>query len=136
MAIIMEMPDIETASGLMKSVVGSGIWEDMMMFPEFDLDKGLKSNKCCKVCVQGTWRGIRRVTMSTMYKKSFSDADEIKTPSKAHVSVVKLGDMNASKLILEPGWKWSECIKPVVGGDSCQAGHVGVITQGKAYVRP
>ncbi|MEL0104031.1 MAG: cupin domain-containing protein, partial [Gammaproteobacteria bacterium] len=69
--------------------------------------------------------------MSTMYKKSFSDADEIKTPPKAHVSVVKLGDMNASKLILEPGWKWSECIKPVVGGDSCQAGHVGVITQGK-----
>ena len=68
--------------------------------------------------------------MSTMYKKSFSDADEIKTPPKAHVSVVKLGDMNASKLILEPGWKWSECIKPV-GGDSCQAGHVGVITQGK-----
>ena len=43
--------------------------------------------------------------MSTMYKKSFSDADEIKTPPKAHVSVVKLGDMNASKLILEPGWK-------------------------------
>ena len=69
--------------------------------------------------------------MTTMYKKSFSDADEIKTPPKAHVAVVKLGDMNASKLVLEKGWKWSECIQPVVGGDSCQAGHVGVITQGK-----
>jgi hypothetical protein len=66
-----------------------------------------------------------------MYKKSFSDADEIKTPPKAHVAVVTLGDMNASKLVLEKGWKWSECIQPVVGGDSCQAGHVGVITQGK-----
>ncbi|HBQ22618.1 MAG TPA: cupin [Alphaproteobacteria bacterium] len=69
--------------------------------------------------------------MTTMYKKSFSNADEVKTPENAHVSIVKLGDMTASKLVLKPGWKWSENIKPVVGGDSCQAGHVGVITQGK-----
>ena len=48
MAAIMEMPDIETASCLMKSVVGSGIWEDMMMFPEFDLDKGLKAINAVK----------------------------------------------------------------------------------------
>ena len=68
--------------------------------------------------------------MTSMYSKSFDNADEIKTPPKAHVSVVKLGDMNASKMVLEPGWKWSACIKPTVGGDSCQAGHVGVIIQG------
>ena len=50
--------------------------------------------------------------------------------TKARVSIVKLGDMNASKMILEPGWKWSEC-KPTVGGDSCQAGHVGGVIQGQ-----
>ena len=48
MAAIMEMPDIETASGLMKSVVGSGVWEDMMMFPEFNLDKGLTAINAVK----------------------------------------------------------------------------------------
>ena len=32
--------------------------------------------------------------------------------------------------MLEPGWKWSTCIKPTVGGDSCQAGHVGVVISG------
>ena len=69
--------------------------------------------------------------MTSMYTKSFDDADEVKNPPKANVSVVKLGDMNASKLVLEPGWKWSECIKPVVGGHSCQAGHVGVLIQGQ-----
>ena len=42
--------------------------------------------------------------MTSMYAKSFENADEIKTPPKAHVSVVKLGDMNASKMVLEPGW--------------------------------
>lgn len=69
--------------------------------------------------------------MTSMYKKSFNDADEVKSPPKAHVEVIKLGDMNASKLVLQPGWKWSTCIKPTVGGESCQAGHVGVIIQGK-----
>ena len=32
--------------------------------------------------------------MANLYKKTFRDADEMKTPPKAHVSVVKLGDMN------------------------------------------
>ena len=69
--------------------------------------------------------------MANLYKKSFDDADEVKCPPKAHVEVVKLGNMNASRLVLQPGWRWSECIKPVVGGDSCQAGHVGVIVAGQ-----
>ena len=69
--------------------------------------------------------------MDTMFKKSFADADEVKAPPKTHAATVKLGNINATKLVLEPGWKWSECVKPAVGGDSCQAGHVGVIVQGQ-----
>ena len=69
--------------------------------------------------------------MKKLYAKNFANADEVKTPPKAKVEVVKLDNVNASKLILEPGWKWSECIKPTVGGDSCQAGHVGVVISGK-----
>ena len=42
MAALMELPSIEAASGLLKAVNDSGTWEDMMMFPEFDLDSGLK----------------------------------------------------------------------------------------------
>ena len=69
--------------------------------------------------------------MANLYSKNFNDADEVKNPPKAKVQVVKLGNVNASKLVLEPGWKWSECIKPTVGGDSCQAGHVGVVISGR-----
>ena len=69
--------------------------------------------------------------MTNMFRKSFEGADEVKTPDETHASVVKLGNVYVTKLILQPGWKWSECVKPVVGGDSCQASHVGVIIQGK-----
>ena len=69
--------------------------------------------------------------MANLYCKNFSDADEVKNPPKAKVEIVKLGNVNASKLVLQPGWVWSECIKPTVGGDSCQAGHVGVVISGR-----
>ena len=73
--------------------------------------------------------------MSNLFAKNFSDADEVKTPPKARVEVVKLNNINAYKLVLEPGWKWSTCIKPTVGGDSCQAGHVGVVIAGSMTVK-
>ena len=31
---------------------------------------------------------------------------------------------------LQPGWQWSKDIKPTVGGDSCQATHLGIIISG------
>ena len=48
MAALMELPSIEAASGLLKAVNDSGAWEDMMMFPEFDLDEGLKAVNAVK----------------------------------------------------------------------------------------
>ena len=52
----------------------------------------------------------REIRKSNLYAKNFSDADEVKKPPKAKVEVVKLGNVNASKLALEPGGKWSNCI--------------------------
>ena len=48
MAALMELPSIEAASGLLTAVKDSGAWEDMMMFPEFDLDAGLKAVNAVK----------------------------------------------------------------------------------------
>ena len=48
MAALMELPNMEAASGLLKAVTDSGAWEDIMMFPEFDLDKGLAAINAVK----------------------------------------------------------------------------------------
>jgi hypothetical protein len=69
-----------------------------------------------------------------MDKKSFDKPDESRTPSKTRVDVVHIGDVQAARLTLEPGWRWSECIKPVVGTDSCQNRHVGVMMSGSLHV--
>ena len=38
------------------------------------------------------------------------------------------------KTTLEPGWSWLECIKPLVGTESCQKRHVGMLVSGKMKV--
>jgi hypothetical protein len=65
----------------------------------------------------------------------FDSPDETRTPDKTRVDVVRLGDTTAARFAFEPGWKWSECVKPVVGTDSCQARHVGVVQSGRLAVR-
>jgi hypothetical protein len=38
------------------------------------------------------------------------------------------------RMTLQPGWRWSECIKPVVGGESCQVHHIGYCESGTLHV--
>ena len=70
----------------------------------------------------------------TLLRKSFDEPDESRSPERTQVSVVGLGDVTAARLTLQPGWRWSECIKPVVGTDSCQARHIGAVVSGRLHV--
>jgi len=72
--------------------------------------------------------------MSKLVVKSFDSPDEKRTPEKTEVAVVDLGSAKVARLTLQPGWRWSECIKPVVGGDACQARHVGLVTTGRMHI--
>jgi hypothetical protein len=73
--------------------------------------------------------------MTGLIAKSFESPDEVRSPDKTKVEVVDLAGVKAARLTAQPGWRWSECIKPVVGGESCQAHHVGVIVSGTMHVR-
>ena len=42
--------------------------------------------------------------------------------------------MTLTKANMQPGWKRSECIKPHVETESCQAGHIGLLLQGQIHV--
>ena len=46
-----------------------------------------------------------------------------------------MGGTTAARLTLEPRWRWSECIKPVVGTDSCHVHHVGVVQSGRIAIK-
>jgi hypothetical protein len=65
---------------------------------------------------------------------NFEAPDETRRPDKTTVEIVRMGGVTTARMQLEPGWKWSECIKPIVGGERCQVHHVGLLESGTMHV--
>ena len=74
------------------------------------------------------------VTVAKFEVKSHDKADEIRTPNKTRVEVVRLDGFTTARFTFEPGWRWSECLKPVVHTESCQNSHVGYAVSGRLTV--
>ena len=73
--------------------------------------------------------------MTKMIKKSFDAPEEIRSFDKSKVEVVYLGDVEAIRVTNQPGWRWSECVKPIAGTDSCQVTHLIHVISGRIVVR-
>ena len=72
--------------------------------------------------------------MAGVEARSFDAPDETRTPDKTKVEIVRMGGVTTSRMQLEPGWRWSECIKPIVGGERWQIHHVGLLQSGTMRV--
>src|ERR687894_1987239 len=72
---------------------------------------------------------------SSFQRKSLDSPDETRTFENGKAEVVTLGDFTASRLVFEPGWRWSENVKPIAGTDSCQVAHVGYVVSGRMVVK-
>ena len=75
------------------------------------------------------------VAVSSFETKSHDTPDETRAPAKTRIEVVKLEGYTIGRLNFEPGWRWSECIKPVVGTESCQTEHIGYLVSGKMGIK-
>ncbi len=72
--------------------------------------------------------------MAGVQARSFDSPDEQRTPPKTKVDILRLERATAGRYTFEPGWRWSETVKTVVGTDSCQLRHVGVVAAGRLHV--
>lgn len=75
------------------------------------------------------------VAVTKLEVKSHDSPDEVRSPDKTRVEVVRLEGFTLGRFNFEPGWRWSECIKPVVKTDACQVSHVGYAVSGRITVR-
>src|SRR5215208_4806533 len=74
-------------------------------------------------------------TMANIERKALDRPDETRPVDKGVVEVVAVGGTTMMRTTFEPGWQWSECVKPIVGGESCQVNHVGYCSSGRLHVR-
>lgn len=69
-----------------------------------------------------------------MVRKSFDTPDETRTFGHGRVELVQLADGPVGLATFEPGWRWSQDVKPIAQTESCQAAHVGYVISGRMTV--
>jgi hypothetical protein len=73
--------------------------------------------------------------MTTIIKKSLNQPEKTQTPEKLKAEIVKIDGIEIQRVTVEPGWRWSKHLKPVVGGDSCQRHHLVYMLSGKLHAK-
>ena len=63
--------------------------------------------------------------------KNLDHADEVRSFDKGKIELVSVNGQTVGRATFDPGWRWSECVKPIVGGDSCQVEHFGYVVSGR-----
>ena len=72
--------------------------------------------------------------MGTLQSKRFDQPDDLVTLPLLTSQIVVLGEVYVARSTHQPGWRWSEHVKPVVGTPSCQHHHKGVVVSGQMEV--
>ncbi len=61
--------------------------------------------------------------MKTTEHRTFDEADEIREFANGRVEILKVGGVDIGRLVLQPGWRWSNDVKPIAKTESCEAPH-------------
>lgn len=73
--------------------------------------------------------------MARLQAKSFATPDEVRTTEHGTILIIDLDDMVVGRQVLDPGWRWSEVVKPIAGTELCEYHHIGVTISGAVHVR-
>ena len=66
--------------------------------------------------------------------KTFEQPDETVTFDRGRVQLVTVGSMTIGHEVVEPGWRWSEHVKPIVGTEWCEFAHAMYVLSGRLHV--
>jgi len=67
--------------------------------------------------------------------KNFERPDEVREFPHGRLELVKIAGVTVGRARLEPGWRWSESVKPIANTDSCEAAHFQYLLSGVIHVR-
>ena len=74
--------------------------------------------------------------MAALIVKSLDEAEQTRlTGGKGRIDIVALPGATVGRATFEPGWRWSEHMRPSAGTDLCQATHTGYVVSGRQAVR-
>lgn len=73
--------------------------------------------------------------MSKIERKRFTQPDETRAfVDKGRLEVLTFGGGVVGRAVLEPGFRWSQHVKPIAGTERCEASHLTLIVSGRLHV--
>jgi hypothetical protein len=73
--------------------------------------------------------------MRSTEHRSFGQPDETREFPNGRAELLKLGGGEVGRLVLQPGWRWSNDVKPIAGTASCEAPHSQHHVSGRLAIR-
>jgi len=67
-------------------------------------------------------------------RRSFTQPEETRTFPHGSLKIINLDDVIVGRYQLDPGWRWSNDVKPIAGTPFCQHHHLGYCLQGVLHV--
>jgi quercetin dioxygenase-like cupin family protein len=67
-------------------------------------------------------------------KKNLGSPDVIRDCGHGTLELATLEDAALARVTLQPGWKWSEHIRPIVNTQSCQVQHLQYVISGRLRI--
>lgn len=74
------------------------------------------------------------VNAQTIESKSLNSPDQTTPFEKGKMETVTVAGVTLHQITFQPGWKWSDHMKPAVKTESCQKRHLMYIVSGKLKV--
>jgi quercetin dioxygenase-like cupin family protein len=67
--------------------------------------------------------------------KSFSTPEEVRDFPHGRAELLSVGGAEVGRMTFEPGWRWSDHVRPIAGTDSCEAPHFQYHVSGQLAVQ-
>ena len=67
-------------------------------------------------------------------RKSFATPEETRVFEKGKLENLNIGGGVVGRLTLQPGWRWSKHIKPIVGTAWCEVAHFQYHVSGRLHI--
>src|SRR6266702_7507843 len=68
-------------------------------------------------------------------QKSFTRPDETRSFDYGALDLLQIGGAEIGRLTLQPGWRWSEHVKPLAGTEMCEAPHFQYALAGTIHIQ-
>jgi quercetin dioxygenase-like cupin family protein len=72
--------------------------------------------------------------MAELEAQSLDSPEKTMTFDNGKAELVKVAGSTVGRFTFQPGWRWSESVKKLVGTESCQTHHVGYAMSGHLHV--